>query len=116
MMSNSSSPLIADLLQAIGAEWALIGADIARLGETLSAQPSSVVAMQGFDALSQNAKAQGLMLAQIAFLMRGGHIAGPALAHILDDLPLPAVRRRLLKALDLEEPQGDSAIQFWGAP
>lgn len=115
-MSNCSSPAIADLLQAIGAEWALIGADIARLGETLTAQPSSIVAMQGFDALSQNAKAQGLMLAQIAYLMRGSHIAGPALAHVLDDLPLPAVRRRLLKALELDEPAGDTATQLWGAP
>lgn len=115
-MSNCSDPLIADLLQAIGAEWALIGSDIAKLGERLTPEPSSVVAMQGFDALSQNAKAQGLMLAQIAYLMRGSHIAGPALAHVVDDLPLPAVRRRLLKALDLEAPPEDGAMQIWGVP
>jgi hypothetical protein len=116
MMSNCSRHLLADLLAALASEWAQIGAEIAGLGEDLAATRDSVVAMQGFDALSQNAETQGRLLAQLSVLARGRTLSRPDVMRIVDHLPLPAVRRRLLAAVDMRLPEDGTETEIWGVP
>jgi hypothetical protein len=114
-MSNCSRHLLADLLAALSGEWTRIGAEIAGLGEKLTATPACVVAMQGFDALSQNAETQGRLLAQLSVLARGRALSQPDVMRIVDHLPLPEVRRRLLAAMDISVPDEDGGTEIWGA-
>lgn len=115
-MSSSSNPaasrhadparLLARLLVAIAQECSLIGHDVAQLGgglsDVLAADKNKfdIVRLQSFDALAQNAHAQAKLTAHIARHLLLGHDV--SLADILEqiqDVPLPAVRQRLNKAI-----------------
>lgn len=112
-MSNCSERRA--LLAVMAKECALLSGEIAALGAAVSAgtaaDPATIVVLQGFDSLAQQAQAYGRLLRLLAQDDDPAH----GFSALAGQIPLPAVRRRLLAALCLppaEESAADN--EMWG--
>ena len=98
-MSNFSDPAAA-LLSAMATEWSLLALDIAELADFASNVPalssSTMVKLQAFDAMLQNVEAQARLLQALA-----QDCASADLTILLDEHPLPGVRKRLKASIGL---------------
>ena len=99
-MSNSSDAAgdVSRLLAAIARECRGLAGEIAGLGGLVSADAraaSTMVALQNFDYLAQQADAQAALIARLA----GGMTRADEMAAAIAVIPLPHVRARLLLAL-----------------
>lgn len=116
-MSNSSEET-ARILNALAQESRILADEIARLGEKLSSRAmcggDQIVLFQSFDALTQQAGIQSMLIALVA------QSAVPdKLEAAITDIPLPAMRYRLLDALNRNSkeelsavPDGETVIWF----
>jgi hypothetical protein len=117
MSSCSSDSLCARLLDAVAHECCVIAEEIAWLGGQVSSGTADITALQSFDFLAQHAQAQALLVAHLA-RMRDGAQAPGDLVCLVDAIPLPQVRARLLGALNGEAPapvNDDDAIVWLDA-
>lgn len=114
-MSSFSEIQRSLLLNAMAQECHLMAAEIAELGELVTSGESGadlVIALQSFDYLAQQASAHAALASILA------RQAGPAeeLMAVVDGIPLPAMRHRLLAILSREPPRDlhdrDEA-EFW---
>jgi hypothetical protein len=118
MMSNSFEAGPGRLLKAVSRECHIMAAEIAALGELLTSGgtgANSMIALQSFDYLAQQAGAYGTLMAVLA---REGVSVGELMAAI-DAIPLPAMRHRLHAALDRApalDPESHSEAVFWLDP
>ncbi len=103
---------LADLLDAVAAEWRAIGHDVANLGALVSGvtvvSDAQIGQFQAFDSLSQSAHAQAKVIAAAADFCREGPLATAQIMTAVDRVPLPAMRHRLrLAALGHTGPMPD---------
>lgn len=96
-MSNCSKQA-ARILDALARECRIVADEIARLGGQLSSRvmdgTAHMATFQSFDALSQQAGIQSVLITLMA-----QSAASDALEAAIAEIPLPAMRRRLLGAL-----------------
>jgi hypothetical protein len=115
---------LARMLAGIAHECSLIGNEVARAGGVLSdivaaaAGDAGTRELQGFDALAQNAHAQAKLIVHLTRVMLQG--TGGSITELLrqiDDVPLPAVRRRMQGAIGAPRvpavAQVDDDTTFW---
>lgn len=95
MTLNCSDGWRMRLLEALAAECAQLGTDVAQLGEAVSGGHATLVTLQGFDRLSQSAASLARLLERTCATRRD-------IVHCIDQVPLPAIRQRLRAALDLD--------------
>jgi hypothetical protein len=103
MLNSSSNSLSARLLEAVARECCIMSEDIAWLGGQVSSGTAGIADLQAFDFLAQQAQTQAMLIVQIARLKEGAPVLAD-MSGLIDTIPLPAVRARLLHALNGDVP------------
>lgn len=114
MSSFSSDALAARLLEAVARECDIIAGNIAALGAQVSGGTADSAALQSFDFLAQHAQAQAMLVAHLA-RMEPGACTLDGISRMIDAIPLPQVRARLLTALhgEVALPVNDDDTVLW---
>ena len=100
-------PLLLRVLDGLAHEWAAMGGEITRVGNVVSdiadklQDDASVMELQSFDILSQNANAQAKLIGNISQLLGGGGGSAAEVLDLMEHMPLPDVRRRLQQSIGM---------------